>query len=1018
MSIRIKAIVFFFLLASLAMLLMMGFSTTAVESVLIQELEKRGVSTALALVQSQTTLQGFRSEDEKQLLPQLQMLMKHTEALYAIALNPKGTVVAHVNITEKGKTYRDPVTLEAIVSDQPVVQRHTFEEKPVLDVAVPVHDYDQAVSGEDFLLLSQTELKDKARIGTLRLGVPLAGSLETARRISKQLFWIIVGVNCIGLALTIFFVQKIASPISQLAEGTKKIGRGELGVQVPVQGKDEIAGLAESFNQMSQTLAETTVSKAFLDSILKNMQDAVVVTTSDLRIRMINQTALNLLGYDEETLIGASVLTLFDEQEWHPNPFELRGRVRRGLTRNLDLHFVAKSGRKIPILLSVSQLEVAEDAFVGYVFTAQDITERKAAEEKVRKSEMLLAEAQQIARLGSWEWDVSTDTVTWSRELYRIFGLTPKTFTPTYQGFLDQVHPSDVEKANASVERSLRTGELLNYHFRIIRPDGEIRTLHARGRAIKDEKGQVLKMFGTAQDVTEIIEAQEALKASEEKYRTILETIEDGYYEVDLAGNFTFFNDAICRILGYSPDELMGMNNRAYTDEFNAKKLYETFNRVFRTGKPEKGFDWAMIRKDGEVRTVEASTTLIRSPDGEAIGFRGIVRDVTERKKLEAQLRQAQKMETIGRLTGGIAHDFNNLLTVILGNVEFGLQDSQAGDAVHEDFQEIEQAATQARDLVRQLLSFSRRQEIKPEPLDINAVVEQFLKMQRRILGEHIESRTELRPNLPSVWVDPVQIQQVLMNLCVNARDAMPEGGCLTIKTDCVKGAAIADLTDEGDADREYVQITVEDTGTGMDDQTQARIFEPFFSTKAVGEGTGLGLSVVFGIIRQHQGHIEVQSAPGQGTRVHIYLPVRSKTPEKATDRERKPEQTEGHETILLVEDEDNVRRVAIRILEQLGYDVMTASDGRHAIEVFEKHHPHVDLVIMDMVMPNMGGAEAIQRIRQLAPNLPFLLITGYDASTEMDEVLTGDGRVAVLFKPFDRPSLAKKIRELLDRDA
>ena len=517
--------------------------------------------------------------------------------------------------------------------------------------------------------------------------------------------------------------------------------------------------------------------------------------------------------------------------------------------------------------------------------------------------------------------------------------------------------------------------------------------------------------------------AEEALRESEERYRTILDNIEDGYFEVDIAGNFTFFNDSLCGILGYSRDEMMGMNNRQYTDEENAKKLYQAFNKVYRTGKPTKGFDWEIIRKDGTKRYIETSVSLIKNSSGQPIGFRGIVRDITERKRAEEemaavqeQFRQSQKMEAIGQLAGGIAHDFNNLLTVIKGYSQIASMELKEGDPLKERIELIKRAADRAADLTRQLLAFSRRQILEFKVIDLNTALRNLEKMLRRVIGEDIELVIHLPEDLGGVKTDPGQIEQVIMNLAVNAKDAMPDGGKLVIET------ANVDLDEEYVRNHvavipgRYVMLAVSDTGVGMTPEIKEKVFEPFFTTKKKGEGTGLGLSTVYGIVKQSGGNIWVYSELRKGTTFKIYLPrvdePLDEISEKVTVRKGL---LRGSETILVVEDEEEVRKLVVRGLEGQGYRVLDAPQGFDAFLIGEEHQGPIHLLVTDVVMPKMSGRELAERILEILPEVKVLYMSGYTDNTIVHYGMLEKG-VNYIQKPFTVEGLVQKVREVLDK--
>jgi len=428
------------------------------------------------------------------------------------------------------------------------------------------------------------------------------------------------------------------------------------------------------------------------------------------------------------------------------------------------------------------------------------------------------------------------------------------------------------------------------------------------------------------------------LRESEEKYRMIIENIEDGYHEVDIKGNFTFVNESICKMIGYEREELLGMNNRPYADKENARKVYQTYKQVYLTGKPVKNFEWQIIRKDGVRRDVEVSISLIRDSEGQPTGFRGIARDITDRRRaeeekriLEERLQHADKMEAIGTLAGGIAHDFNNLLMGIQGYASLTLLDLDPSDPHYERLKRIEEQVQSGADLTKQLLGFARGGRYEVKPADMNDILEKSSAMFGRTKKE-ISIHRKYGKDLCTVEVDRGQMEQAFMNLYVNAWQAMPGGGEIYLETENVlfdNVQAISYSVTPG----KYVKISITDTGTGMDEKTRERIFDPFFTTKKMGRGTGLGLATVYGIIKGHKGMITVYSEPGHGTTFNIYLPASEK--EVVKEKTATGTIARGTETILLVDDEKMVLEVSRKLLEFLGYRVYTAGSGQEAIAVY-----------------------------------------------------------------------------------
>jgi PAS domain S-box-containing protein len=487
---------------------------------------------------------------------------------------------------------------------------------------------------------------------------------------------------------------------------------------------------------------------------------------------------------------------------------------------------------------------------------------------------------------------------------------------------------------------------------------------------------------------------------------------------MNLAGDFTFFNDSLIEITGYPRDELMGMNNREYTSEETAKEMYTIFNQVYRTGEPAEINDYEILIKGGETRTLELSTNLMKDQDDRPVGFRGIARDVTERlkaekerKQLEAQLQQAQKMETIGTLAGGIAHDFNNLLQGIQGRASLMLMGTASSHPHFEHLNGIVDYVEGGANLTRQLLGFARGGKYEVKTTDLNELIKNQNKMFGRTKKE-ITIRGKYEENLWSTEVDRSQIEQVLMNLYINAVQAMPGGGDLYVHTENI-------IIDENYIKPfmikpgKYIKTSVTDTGVGMDKATQQRIFDPFFTTKEMGRGTGLGLASVYGIVKNHDGFINVYSEQGEGTTFNFYLPT-SKG-EILDDKELAENILKGSETVLLVDDEDMIIDVGKPILEQMGYNVLTATGGKEALDIYEKNKQEIGIVVLDMIMPGMGGGDTYDRLKELNPDIKVLLSSGYSINGQATKILER-GCDGFIQKPFNVMGLSRKIRGILDK--
>jgi len=543
--------------------------------------------------------------------------------------------------------------------------------------------------------------------------------------------------------------------------------------------------------------------------------------------------------------------------------------------------------------------------------------------------------------------------------------------------------------------------------------------------AYSPQKGQFATVFT---DITARKQAEENLKESEEKYRTILESIEEGYFEVDLTGNLTFFNDPLCKISGYSQNELLGMNNREYTTPETAKKMYKLFSKIYQTGKPASIMDYEIIRKDKSIRVLEMSTSLMLGSSGEPIGFRGILRDITEKKLLESQLLQAQKMEAIGTLAGGIAHNFNNLLMSIQGNTSLMLLDTNANHPHYERLTNIEKSVQSGSKLTSQLLGYARGGSYEVKPISINHIItdtSSTFSMTRKDITLHYD----LEHILSGVKADRGQIEQVILNIYVNAAEAMPHGGeLLNIYVNAAeamphggelfittKNITHKDIKGKSYTIKpgNYILLTIRDTGIGMDKHTQAKVFDPFFTTKGLARGTGLGLASVYGIMKAHGGYIDVESQKGQCTTFFLYLPASKET---IGEEVKTPGTIEkGKETILLVDDEEIILDVGEALLTSLGYTVLIAHGGKEAIEIVRTTLPSSppDLVILDMIMPSMGGGETYDKLKEIHPTIKVLLSSGYSINGQATEILKR-GCDGFMQKPFTMRELSKAIREVL----
>ena len=509
---------------------------------------------------------------------------------------------------------------------------------------------------------------------------------------------------------------------------------------------------------------------------------------------------------------------------------------------------------------------------------------------------------------------------------------------------------------------------------------------------------------------------EEALRKSEGRYRTILEDIEEGYFECDLNGRLTFFNDTLCRIMGFSRAELMGMDGRHFMSEDSARKITERFQSLSAERDAVKVTELDVFRRDRAQRTMEISASLIVDRHGIPVGHRGLVQDVTERlqaererRRMERKFQQVQRLKGLGTLAGGVAHDFNNLLMGIQGNVSVLLLDCPPDSELYENLQSIQQCVESGAKLTQQLLGFARGGKYVVEPTNLNRIVRSTSQLFGRTRKE-IVIFENFEEDIWAVNVDQKQVEQVLLNIYINAWQAMPEGGELYLRTENVvldskRGKFFHT------APGKYVKISIRDTGRGMDEATMQRIFEPFFTTKEIGTGTGLGLASAFGIIKNHNGYIDVRSKPGQGAVFTIFLPA---TEEKVLEIEQKVVTLEpGTETILLVDDEKAILEACASMLEKLGYRVIIARGGNEAVDLYREHQAQIDLVILDIIMPDLSGGEVFDRLLDINPEVRVLLSSGYSIEDQAAEIM-GRGCDGFIQKPFQMEHLHRNIREIM----
>jgi PAS domain S-box-containing protein len=507
--------------------------------------------------------------------------------------------------------------------------------------------------------------------------------------------------------------------------------------------------------------------------------------------------------------------------------------------------------------------------------------------------------------------------------------------------------------------------------------------------------------------------AEEALRESEERYRTVLEANPDPVVVYDIEDKVVYFNPAFTDVFGWTLEERLGKKLDGFVPEANWPETQMMIDKVL-AGESFSTIESFRYTKDGDIIPVSISGAVHRDGEGNPVGSVINLRDVTERKKLESQLQQAQKMEAVGTLAGGVAHDFNNLLQAVQGYAELALMGKREDEPGYREVQEIVRAARRGGELTQQLLAFSRKAESNLRPTDLNHEVKNIKRLLERTIPKMIDIELDLQEDLKAVNADPAQIEQILMNLAVNAKDAMSEEGKLTIATRKVTVDETYCRTHTDAKPGEYVLLSITDTGYGIAKETMDRIFEPFYTTKGVGEGTGLGLAMVYGIVKNHGGYVMCSSEPGAGATFEIYLPAIEKMVEPIDDEVIEPPQG-GGETILLVDDEDFIRELGKEMLERFGYNLLTATNGEGALEIYRQRNGEIDLVILDLIMPGMGGKRCLEELLEIDPQVRVVIASGYSFNVLTKEAPKA-GVSGFINKPYDMRQMLKVVRGVLDK--
>jgi PAS domain S-box-containing protein len=726
-------------------------------------------------------------------------------------------------------------------------------------------------------------------------------------------------------------------------------------------------------------------------------------------VTMVNKKGCEILGYPETDILGKNWFEYFLPETIRDRA---KSRFHELTTGSLEINEYAEnviltgSGKNRLIAWHNSILRDGNGAIVGTLSSGEDITVRKRAEEALRESEERFRRLYEQSPLPYQSLNAEGKFLDVNNAWLAELGYDRNEVIGKWFG--EFLANGGASAFRDHFERLKQEGESHGIEFEMKREDGTTITASFESRVALDETGELLQTHCIFTNVTEARRAQ----AERERLVSAIEQAGEAVVVTDTTGKILFVNPAFETITGYSYGEAVGKKPSILQSGEHDSGFYKHLWDTITAGEIWTG-RFINKKKDGRLYQEDATISPVKDAGGKIMNYVAVKRDITEHLELSKQLQQAQKMEAVGTLAGGVAHDFNNLLQVILGYSEMILTDERLPAAHEADLLKICQAAKSGADLVQRMLTFSRKSETKAVTLNLNNRVEQLEKMLSRTLPKMIDIEISLAEDCKPISADPLQIEQVLMNLAINARDAMPEGGKLIITTENVTAHEECAKANLGQEPGDYVLLRVSDTGFGMDSETLEHIFEPFYTTKGPGEGTGLGLAVVYGIVKQHGGYVFCYSEPGAGTTFKLYFPA-LESGEEPDQPEPTPFLQGGSETILLVDDDELIRELGLRILGKLGYRVVLASNGKEALEMFRKQKDEISLIIMDLIMPEMSGKQCLEEILKIDPKAKVLIASGASARSHIFDIRE-IGAKGIVNKPYEMTELFTVVRETLD---
>jgi len=876
---------------------------------------------------------------------------------------------------------------------------------------------------------------------TQRLHESVRLRLKTTQKTTTTIIILLMVLSALITVANSFAINRTLSKrIAVLSKGAKLIGDGNIDHQISLEGSDELTALARTHNEMASKLKNSYTSLENLEKEIAEREKAEQASreSNERFMTIFEQAPLGIALIDSITghiyevnakfaaIVGRTKAEM-SQIDWmgitHPDDvqedLDNMALLNTGKITGFDMdkRYIRPDGSIVWIHMVIAPILQTDQLHPCHLCMIEDITEWKRADAERLASQVLLNETGKLAKVGGWEFDVQTMELKWTKEVYHIHEVDITTYKPSVEKAVNFYAPASKPIIEQAVRRVIEQGEPFDLELGIITAKGNPRWVHAVGKLDQDQ-GKNKTVKGIFQDITKRKQAEDELRKSNELFSLFMHHSPVYTYIKEVTPGRSLVlqaSDNYRYMIGIPGTEMVGKTmDELFPPEFADKITTD---------------DWAVVSRGDVLKLDEElngrSYTTIKFPviQGERALLAGYTIDITERNRaeeekarLEAQLQQSQKMESVGRLAGGVAHDFNNMLGLILGHAEMALDHVDPALPIHADLQEIIKAAERSADLTRQLLAFARQQTVQPKVLDLNEIVGNMLKMLQRLIGEDIDLKWQSAADLWSIKMDPTQIDQILANMCINARDAISDTGNITIETGntSLDEAYCADHV--GFSPGDYVKLIVSDDGCGMKKETAEHIFEPFFTTKGMGKGTGLGLSTVYGIVRQNNGFINVYSEPGQGTTFTVYFPRHIGKDEK---EQTKPQEQKtlmrGQETLLLVEDEPALLELNKMILEKQGYRVLATGSPNEAIRLVGEYTGEISLLMTDVVMPEMNGRDLAKHLMTINPHLKCLFTSGYTADVIAHHGVLDEG-VYFIQKPFSRQDLAAKVREVLEQ--